>query len=236
MADVNDRDGKEEELARKLARLFRKELGQVMDLMGDPPELGNIPPEFWEQQGIDFSQEIRPFIEQIFLEQAGVVLEEVPIGVDWTLINERAAAWASGYTFDLVRDLNDTSRQRLQDAVSRYYRDGLTIGELEQQLTGSFGPVRAEMIAVTEVTRAAARGEDSLVNLLRQEGIEMVTTWNTNVDELVCPKCGPLNGKEAAGRDGSGEPYWIHPSSGVEVRIPAHPRCRCWENNALPEA
>lgn len=233
MADVEDRDGKEAELARKLARLFREELDQVMDLLGDPPNLDNIPESFWEGQGIDFSQQIRPFIEGVFLEQAGAVLEDIPIGVDWTLINERAAAWAAAYTFDLVKELNATSRERLQSAVSRYYREGLTIGELEDQLVATFGPVRAEMIAVTEVTRSAARGEDALVNELRGQGIDMETTWQTNVDELVCPKCGPLNGKIAAGRDAVGEPYWIHPNSGAEIRIPAHPRCRCWENNAL---
>lgn len=235
MADVNDRDGKEQELARRISRVFRDEMDHVAALLGDPPDLNNIPQSFWDDADVQMTDAIRPFLTDLFLEQAGILIEDIPIGVDWTLINERAASWAAGYVFDLIGGLDDTSRERVQDAVSRYYRDGLTIGELEDQISGIFGPVRAEMIAVTEVTRAAARGEDAVVKELASQGIEMVTTWNTNADELVCTICKPLNNKEAAGRDAEGQPYWIHPESGDEVRIPGHPRCRCWQDNALPE-
>lgn len=232
--DVNNRDEYESELAKKLAKLLSTQMGRLLELMGDPPDINNVPSSFWDEAGVEFTEIIRPFLERLFLDQAGMMMESQPIGIEWTLINERAAEWASTYSFDLVRGITGTSRQRLQDAVSRYFRDGQTIGELEESLSSSFGPVRAEMIAVTEVTRAAARGEDALVNELAAQGIQMVTTWSTNADELVCPRCGPLNGKVAAGRS-NGEPYWIHPTNGAEVRIPAHVRCRCWENNELPE-
>lgn len=232
MADPT-RDELESEIGRQLGKLFKAQMGRLLELMGDPPNLGRIPDSFWEEAGQEFTQIVRPFLKGIFERSAEKLTENIQVGVDWTLVNEAAAQWASQYTYDLVRGVNSTSRDMLQRAVSSYYRDALTRGELEERLAGIFGPKRAENIAVTEVTRASARGEDAAVNLLAEEGIVLDTFWNTNHDELVCPTCGPLNGKKAAERE-NGVPFWVHPKSGKRVTIPAHPRCRCNENNRIP--
>ena len=88
----------------------------------------------------------------------------------------------------------------------------------------AFGEQRAQMIAVTETTRAFAEGE-------RQAGLELkekypdvpvVKTWMTNEDERVCPICGGLDGQEVA----IDEAFEFE---GVEYpEPPAHPNCRCW--------
>jgi len=85
------------------------------------------------------------------------------------------------------------------------------------ELIGS--PIRAEMIAVTEVTRAASEGEQAVARELARQGIIMTPFWNTNRDELVCPICEPRNNQEIT--DG--------------MFPPAHPRCRCWVNYELPK-
>ena len=69
------------------------------------------------------------------------------------------------------------------------------------------------MIAVTEITRAAAEGVKLTQETLRSSGLSFERIWRTANDELVCPVCGPLNGKP--------EREW----GGVEP--PAHPNCRC---------
>ena len=69
---------------------------------------------------------------------------------------------------------------------------GLARGELEGQIVGLFGPVRAEMIAVTEVTRAASEGQRGLANEVAQFGILMIDAWSTRNDEVVCPICGQV--------------------------------------------
>jgi hypothetical protein len=80
-------------------------------------------------------------------------------------------------------------------------------------------PIRAEMIAVTEVTRAASQGEQAIARELARAGIVMTPIWNTNQDDIVCPLCGPKNGKEI--EDGQFPPR--------------HPRCRCWVSYELPK-
>jgi hypothetical protein len=75
------------------------------------------------------------------------------------------------------------------------------------------------MIAVTEVTRASVEGERAQVRELAAQGVVLVATWQTANDELVCPVCGPRNGR----REGDG---WDSPP-------PAHPRCRCWLNHEV---
>lgn len=216
MADVPNRDELEREIGRKLGSMLKRQMWQLLEYMGDPPDLSKVPESFWDESGAEFRDLVRPFLQRLFEDQARTATNQLNLGVDWTLINERAAAWASQYTFDLVTGLNATNRRLLQGAVDRYFRDGQTIGELENSIMGAFGPVRAEMIAVTEVTRAATQGERALMDELGAQGIHMRPIFHTNVDELVCTElCEPLNNKEIT-RD--------------EDYPPLHPRCRCWTN------
>ena len=89
------------------------------------------------------------------------------------------------------------------------------------------------MIAITEVTRAAAAGEEEIWDELHDMGVDMETIWLTSNDEVVCPICQPLNDRPADGRE-DGRPYWIG-EDGSHITLPAHPRCRCVEGNELPE-
>lgn len=158
------------------------------------------------------------------------------IGADWALVNEAASAWASQYSYDLVQGITAHTREALQHAVSGFFEEALSRDELVGRISGLFGPVRAEMIAVTEVTRAASEGQQGLVTEVAGQGIEMVAAWSTRNDELVCPICGPLHGRDADGYEAGRVPYWIHPVSGERYgKPPAHPRCRCNDNWRLPE-
>jgi len=158
------------------------------------------------------------------------------IGADWALVNEAASAWASQYGYDLVQGVTAHTREALQRAVGGFFEEALSREELVGRISGLFGPVRAEMIAVTEVTRAASEGQQGLVTEVAGQGIEMIDTWSTRNDELVCPICGPLHGRDADGYDAGRVPYWIHPVSGERYgKPPAHPRCRCNDNWRLPD-
>jgi hypothetical protein len=77
--------------------------------------------------------------------------------------------------------------------------------------------VRAESIAVTEITRAYSQAENLSQQMLRDMGLETVRIWNTAHDEIVCPICWPLNQTK---EDEWGTEYSDGP--------PAHPRCRCF--------
>lgn len=218
---VRKRDYWERQLIRKLRFSLNGQYDSVIKALGEPPRLENIPASYWESAGEAFTKNVRPILEQIFLQQAADMVEASTIAVDWSLVNAGAVTWAKNYSFDLVKGINETSRQRLQDIISRAFEQDLTRGELEDLIREIYGPVRAEMIASTEVTRASVQGEVAIQKELADQGIEMVEVWQTNEDELVCDVCGPNDGK----KQGDG---WDEPP-------PAHPRCRCWINLEMPE-
>ena len=219
MPDIPNRDALEAQLARKLSGLSRRQMGELLEHLGDPPNIANVPASFWKESGEELAKVVTPFSERVYLEAAERMLETVPIGVDWSLVNQAASSWARQYAFDLVGGINSTTRQAVGQAVGNYFSQGLTMGDLTNRLGRIYSPIRADMIATTEVTRAAAEGERATVSEIEKEGIKMVEVWQTNNDELVCPICGPKHGKKIGTN-------WTRNDG-----PPAHPRCRCWINH-----
>jgi hypothetical protein len=169
----------------------------------------------WVKENDELYKLLAPKIENLIVEQAGIVLGNLPGGADIAVIHAEAIEWMRSYGFELVKGINEKTANLVRSVVSDYVSTpGMTRGDLVEMLTGTFGPTRAEMIAVTETTRALAEGEKIVGDNLRKLGINMVDVWNTNNDDLVCPICGPRNRKKRG--DG-----WVD-------NPPAHPRCRCW--------
>jgi len=139
-----------------------------------------------------------------------------PVDVNWDLANDRASRWSLEYAFDLVRQLKETTRQRLRREISRFIENGETVNQLAKRLAPLFGEERARLIAETETTRAFAEGN---MEGWKETGVIKMREWRTARDELVCPICGPLSGK-VVGMDEEFAPGIMSP--------PAHPRCRCW--------
>ena len=159
--------------------------------------------------------------------------------------------WLDSYSFELIRDLDQTTQDALRGAIQRWAQNGLPLGDLVDELVtlGIWSRERAELIASTEITRAYAQGQ---IRAWQQTGVVRSMRWNTANDERVCPICGPLGGLEI-GEDGAipgsigqqlaggivtelGSPF-LHPGGNgragrFEGRTyeapPAHPRCRCW--------
>jgi hypothetical protein len=221
MPDIPNRDELERILGRKLGGLNRRQMGKLLELMGDPPRIENVPMSFWDDMGKELAQVVTPFLERVYLEAAERMLRTVPIGVDWALVNEAASTWARQYAFDLIKGITDTTRRAVGQAVSNFFDQGWTMGDLTSRLGRIFSPVRADMIAQTEVTRAAMQGEVAIVREIAKEGVQMVAVWQTKNDELVCPICGPRHGK----KKGDG---WYDEN-------PAHPRCRCHINHEFAQ-
>jgi SPP1 gp7 family putative phage head morphogenesis protein len=112
----------------------------------------------------------------------------------------------------------DTTRAAIQEAVAAWLETGIVTPEqqmrglptLIQGLEQMFEPVRAQRIAVTEVTRLFAAGvqaggdSDPLIGGYR---------WLTAEDEAVCATCGPRHG--------------VVYRKGQVPDCPAHVMCRC---------
>jgi len=162
---------------------------------------------------------VQPELSSLMVDNALRLSVEVGIGFDPAIINTEALRWAREYSYDLVRGLTDTTRRQLQEAVTSFVQTpGMTIGDIESLIGPAFGPVRAEMIAVTETTRAYSMATNEMAELLRAETPELAVTkvWNTMMDEYVCQICGPI--------EGAPEEVWAQdfPSG-----PPAHVNCRC---------
>jgi hypothetical protein len=230
-------------MARLLGGYNRRELAKLVELMKNHPSLANVPAEFWNESQRELVKVLMPFSEVVYLEAAGRLLDDIPIAVDWALVNTAAADWARSYSTLLAGQINQTSREAvatsIRNSIAAFFEEGLTVGEIEQRLATDpdlmhlftrdvrdrlgrvYGPRRAAMIARTEVTNAAMQGEVGIANELAKEGIHMIAIWQTRNDELVCPICGPRHGKEKG--DG-----WY------EERA-AHPNCRCSITHELPK-
>ena len=221
-----DRESWESRLAKEASKLGKQSLDAILTALGDPPDYGALPASFWDDQGVAMSSAFTPLLQEVYLASAEAVLEESPVGVDWVLLNQRAVTWANQYGYDLVQGLTGTQRDLVREAVSNFFSQNMTLADLRARLEGAFGPIRADMIATTEVTRAATEGERALIDLLREQGLLFRDIWETANDERVCPICEPLDGQE---RGPSG---YVHPDMGDTYDgPPAHPRCRCRERH-----
>lgn len=142
--------------------------------------------------------------------------ENIGIGFDWTLAHADARDWANQYTGQLITQINDTTRRHVQQAVSQWITNGDPLPVLIKQLEATFGQRRAELIAVTEVTKAYAEGTVKgykaagygetepkqippahpkcrcRVALHINQNGSAYYIWLTAFDELVCPQCSAL--------------------------------------------
>lgn len=213
MPPLRNRDTIEARVARVLGKVNRDAYDRIKELLGDPPKPQNLSANAWEEIRGMYDRALLPQLETVFHDAAEEMLTQTSIGVDWSLINKRAADWARSYTYDLVTGIVDNSRTTIQDAVNDFYNDRLDLGALQDRLSRTFSPIRAEMIAITETTRAAAQGEAAYADQLRRQGAELVAVWNSENDGSVCFLCAPLNGKKQG--------------DGWQYLPPLHPRCRC---------
>lgn len=162
---------------------------------------------------------IEPELASLVVDNTLRLSVETGISFDPAIINTEAVRWARDYSFEWVTGITNTTRNQLQEVVSAFVQTpGMTIGDIEALIEPAFGPVRAEMIAVTETTRAYSEATNKLQGLLRAELPELTPTriWATANDALVCIICGPL--------EGAPESEWINE---FPQGPPGHINCRC---------
>lgn len=188
---------------------------------------------FWAAENERLGNALLPTLRQVASERASIAAVQAGQGNLFALINQEVLDWVDAYYVNADADgrflgsmptLNLTARTRF----AQYFADW-QIGELGgrpaglpqliEALTPIFGATRVEAIAVTETTRIFVQSQRLAED---HNPFTVAFTWNTAMDEMVCPICGGKNGA----RRRKEEPTY----EGVD--IPAHPRCRC---NETPE-
>ena len=89
-----------------------------MRLLGDPPNWNNVPPTFWDAEDARLQAALTPEMQRMALSGAQTLLESTNVGIDWALIADRAAAWASQHAADLVKLADDYTRETAQRLVN----------------------------------------------------------------------------------------------------------------------
>lgn len=178
----------------------------------------------------NLGQAVRPAMLKLTTEASRLVSQLLNVSFD--LVNDKAQAWASKYSYELVSGLTQTTQAQLQATISNWIASGAPMPDLVASLKDIFGnPVRAELVGSTEVTRIYQQANEASWKQANQEldaGI-VGGSWNTASDELVCETCAPLNGATRS-LDSDG---YLHPETGELLIMPAHPKCRCWERPIL---
>lgn len=217
MADFAGRGKLEEEIARFMAREMSRIRRQVEDdLLAagvDMSNAGMLSSSYWDDLSINIEGFMQNKLEQVYLAAAEQFMDEIQYNFE---LLDAAQAWAEQAAQHLVVQMNATSMNRVQTATNRFFSQSMTNAQLAEQLQTIFSPSRAELVAVTEVTRAAAEGAEYVAKELRRQGVELVAIWETLVDERVCPICGPRHGTA------QGTNWMFLP--------PAHGKCRCFVN------
>ena len=215
MSDLINREEIERRLARLLSKGLQTELDKLLGYLGDPPDLGRVPFEYWQNGWRSIQKDIEPVLVETFVQQAGSMLDQVGIGVDWAQVNSVAANWASRHSEETLLQMFQKTYANVGENVAEYYKQGWNFRQLRERLISSdYSPRRAQMIAVTEAGRAAVEGERAMVKELASvTGKEMIPVWMTANDELArrCPICG--NRHLQIIKNGQFPP--------------AHPNCRC---------
>lgn len=143
----------------------------------------------------------------------------ISVGVSTDQVNARSVVWARHHAAELVRDLEDNTRDMLRGTVADAIEEGWGADELAREIEDGpgFNRARAENIARTEVIAANNRG--NLDSYQDNDDIVYGKEWLTSHDDLVEEIC---EENEAVGPIGLYDDF----PSGDDC-APAHGRCRC---------
>lgn len=217
LPDDADRRVREQALRERIVKLLDKRQAEVVA-------------KIQAGEGVDLTQfqnDLQRLIENELTTATADEIARTATGVGFefetTRYNEAAREWAREYSYELVKGLTDKTRKVIQDATSQFIATpGMTRGDLQDLLIPAFGAVRADAIAVTEMTRAYSQAQTAYKEMLAGEGITMERVWHTLADEAVCDVCRNLN------RTVENEQGLFVAFNGKEYdNAPAHVNCRC---------
>lgn len=139
----------------------------------------------------------------------------VKLKMSFDASNPDAAKWAREHGAELAKDISDTTRDRIRDAVAREHETGESA---EDALDSIFDDARAEMIARTESMDAANEGLAQGWSQAVEEGLltgDEQKTWIAAEDP--CPECEEVDGETVP----------MDEDFSVGDDPPLHPNCRC---------
>jgi len=153
--------------------------------------------------------------------EAAVTQIAAELGVAWDMLQPGLADYVQREAAWLIRQVTDTTRQAVRDALQAGLEAGETIDQLAARIRASdaaFGPARAELIARTETTRVYNGAQvESLTAWAAEIDARVTKTWLTVRDGRVRDEHRALDGVTVGIRD-------RFPNG---LLAPGEPNCRC---------
>jgi hypothetical protein len=146
------------------------------------------------------------------------------LGFRFDVANPLVIAWARMHAAEAIKQVTDTTKERIRRAVEDFEADGDWDVYYDRVLDAIGDKTRADLISRHEAMTAASEGNRQAWYQAEERGLlddGMRRVWLTVGDELVCPICGPLADKTA--------PLHGQYPGGFDGP-PAHIRCRCDES------
>ena len=201
-------------------------------------------PEFWELEDILLAEALLPLVQDALLAGAAGGIElltpELAAMVDFDLLTDTILRRVSSFRIEVLEPMNRTTRKAIQKDISDWITSGENFAVFKKAFIKTLDTVvlsatRAEMIAITEITRLFAEGN---VMAWKSTGLVSGKQWMTAEDDLVCSICRPLSGKIVE----VDSDFELLPGEMDEALLkqaskgagftwqtpPAHPRCRCF--------
>ena len=142
MAELKNRNQLEKRFAREFAKLTTKQKRELKRLMGNPPDINNVPASFWIDAQRETEQQLVTLMLLIFIASA----------------QQHGMAKASSQTQGLVFATQKAKQVSIQFVA--HTRERLAAGSEVDTL---LGPSRVAVVAETEVTAAQAEGTTSAI-------------------------------------------------------------------------
>lgn len=214
--DVRRKD--ERRLERAFGEFFEMQLERLLKQI--KREFKSFQPSFWDD-------EERLMWEAMSEEFVGIIIHGTQGGlsllganaslVNQQMINSALIEYARLYRNEWLHHISETTRKTVGDIITNWLQTGDPISELVKTLSnpelGLFSKARAKRVAVTEVTRLHAMGNEIA---WKESGTVDQFNWMTAADGLVCDRCKIAQSKG---------PY---PLNQLSALIPDHVNCRCW--------
>lgn len=189
-----------------------------------PPKPSILSEQFWSEEERALFNTLAPSLLSVIFRGVEEGAAQLPKGaqllLDWDLVNQAVLDYLNRYKAR-IKGISDTTAKHVRREIENWVRSGDPLPVLTQRLAPWFGPKRAKRIAVTEVTRLYADGNQLA---WRQSGLVSANRWNTARDERVCPICAPLNGVVVP----MGEGFTPSGPGLGPTAPPIHVNCRCW--------
>lgn len=203
------RERNQRQIEARMTKLCARHRRELLELLGSPPDLNRVPPEFWQKVRDETAMTLAAALLLIWMAES---LEQ---GIDYQDFEDRGSIWANERAAWVGERYADWSEREVLRRLSRYSPDELAAmsrAQLEDEIRPLFGPQRAARVAMMETNQAITKSRI----VIGSEGDEDVDfIWELGE----CNHCGWCVLVQGFGRE-----VWAPFSDGP----PAHWGCCCW--------